>query len=133
MSRALVVLLALTAWPIGAQGQTDAQILAFNEALQAHAEARYGSDFAYIVTTAREVLDLGRDIFPEGDEQLALLMSNYGTILVEAGRLDEAREILLEALEWLERIHGKDSIALVDTIKAAADSWGGHTDNASRH
>lgn len=133
MNRSLLVVLALTVWPLCAQGQTDAQILAFNEALQAHSDTRHGTDLSHMVATASDVLDLGRKIFPEGDEQLALLISNYGTVLLKAGRREQARELLLEALDWLERIHGKDSIALVDTLKAAADTWGGHIDNSARH
>ena len=64
MNRSLLVVLALTVWPLCAQGQTDAQILAFNEALQAHSDTRHGTDLSHMVATASDVLDLGRKIFP---------------------------------------------------------------------
>lgn len=116
-----------------AVAQSVEQAEAFNEAWRQHTDARAGNDIALKVDTAREVLDIGKTFMAEDDERLAMLMHNYGTVLLQSGQYDEARAVLVDALELMENVHGKQSLELVETIKAAADAWGGHPDYAERH
>ncbi len=116
-----------------AVAQNSAQAEAFNTAWELHKSIRSGSDVAAKLDTAREVLEIGQAFLPESDERLAMLMHNYGTILFQAGRNYEAHDVLLDALQLLEQIHGKHSLELLETIKAAADAWGGHPGFARRH
>lgn len=112
--------------------QTAAQAEAFNQAWKQHKSTSSGDDIHAKLNTAREVLEIGRSFMPDDDERLAMLLHNYGDVLLQAGRNYEAREVLLDALRKLEGIYGKDSLKLIDTIKAAADAWGGHPDYARR-
>lgn len=131
ISRCLIAGFLLLA--VSAVAQDEAQIEAFNEAILLHKDARLGTDVLYKVDTALEVLEIGQSFIPGNDERLAMLMHNYGTALYEAGRPYEARKVLLEALEILEENQGKHSLELLDTIKAAADAWGGLPVHGRRH
>lgn len=127
----LAAMTAINANPTMAQ--TAAQADAFNEAWRQHKIAFAGNDVELKIDTAREVLEIGRSFMSEDDERLAMLMHNYGAVLLQSGRYDEARVVLTDALQLLEDKYGSDALELLDTIKARADAWGGHPDYAERH
>ena len=56
------------------------------------------------------------------DEQLPLLLINYGTALISGAQPESAREVLKEALSLSEQIHGKDAVELIDVLMQLGDS-----------
>ena len=126
MRRLAVTLFALVLTQ-GAAAQQAAPEGAFNQTWLAYVEARDTGDKVRTLETARAVLETARATFADDDERLPLLMSNYGTALRENRDYDAAREVLGEALELGESIHGKDSEKLIPVLMAYADSlaWAG--------
>ncbi|MDM3870423.1 TonB family protein [Porticoccus sp. W117] len=65
---------------------------------------------------ALQVLELGKQVYPEGSEVLAVLNHNVGFYLRKAERFQEAKTHLNRALKIFEQIHGKGSLTLIDTL-----------------
>lgn len=76
--------------------------------------ARGTDDAAARVDAAREVLDVGMEVLPAGDERLPVLRLNYAQALNVAGEPVDARKTAEDALSAAEKLHGRDSIELLD-------------------
>lgn len=67
-------------------------------------EAR--GDLAAAERTYRQSLAIRRQLFPPGDNSVLIVEANLGHVLAEMGRLDEARPLLLHALQrWRDLDH----------------------------
>lgn len=66
------------------------------------------------------------------DESLAIAVSNIGEVYYEQGRLDDAREWLLQALEIEEKIGARRMIASTTTILARTELRGGNLKEAEK-
>ena len=69
-----------------------------------------------IADLALQSLELGKQVYPEGDKTLAVLRQNAGSALVRARRAPEAKLILKTALSNFEKLYGKTSVEIIDTL-----------------
>jgi len=104
--------------------QAEADVLAFNDAFAAYKAAMQQPRTDLQMDAARDVLALGRTLLEPMDERLPVLMNNYGAALFAGARQDESKEILKEALDLAEEIHGKDAMRLVGILSNLADAEG---------
>lgn len=86
----------------------------FNAAWSDYNESLDAGDAATVVTTSRTVLEIARELLPESDERIPILMLNHATALDRADEVSEARRFFDEATSLAKRIHGADSIAYAD-------------------
>lgn len=105
--------------------QDQDKVEAFNAAWQTYAAAHESGDIHATVEAAREVLVAGKAALPEDDTRIPVLVQNYGSALLDAGKTDMAREQLEVALTMLEQEFGEDSVELISTLSLLADARGG--------
>jgi len=99
-----------------------ADIQAFNEAFSAYKVAMQQSRTDLQIDAALDTLAAGRKLFDPSDLRLPILMANYGIALFNANQQEESKEVLEEALELAEQIHGKKAPELVHYLAALADA-----------
>ena len=100
----------------------DSDVATFNAAWQAYEAAAETDDAALKTETAARVLDAGKRIFEESDEQLALLTHNYGVALSDAGNREDAVPVLAEALRLGQIVYGESGLELVSLLADLADA-----------
>lgn len=103
-----------------AQDAVDVQ--AFNEAFTKYKAAMQQPRTDLQMDAARDVLAIGRKIFEPTDERLPILLTNYGAVLFAGAHQNESKEILEEALDLAENIHGEDATQLVVILSNLADA-----------
>lgn len=113
----LVFLVASTAaWTDGSD------VAAFNKAWQEYVAAEELGDADLRVEKAAHALDAARRIFTDADEQLALVVQNYGVALSDSGDRERAIDVLEEALLLGEAYYGDDGIGLIPILADLADA-----------
>lgn len=115
----LLVFLTLLSFPALSD---SSDIAAFNHAWQEYAEAEKLGDTERRVETAARVVDAGKRIFTDADEQLALIVHNYGVALSDSGEREQAVPVLEEALQLGESYYGDDNIGVIPILADLADA-----------
>lgn len=114
------LLVAITLYSVTVFAQSDDEIAGFNAAWREYRAAVETDDVEHRMASAKNVLEIGRTIAADTDERLPLLMINYGDELLAGRQNDAAIEVLTEALELSESIHGKGSVELVPILTKLA-------------
>ncbi len=104
------------------RAQNDSDVGALNTAWSEYVAAMKQPHVDTRIDAAEAVLAAGRKALEPTDERLPVLMMNLGAALFAGDRKEDAQEILKEALEVSEKIHGKDSAALVGILTHLADA-----------
>lgn len=120
MHRTVLVLLA-TLLSASAYAE-NSDVAAFNEAWQAYEVATASDDAALETDAAARVLDGGKRIFTDSDEELTVITHNYGVALSDSGDREGAVPVLKEALRLGEIIYGEDGAGLIPILADLADA-----------
>lgn len=115
--RLILLLIVLLALPALADDTEK-----FKSAWSAFSEALETDDSDLKIAAAKRVVDVGKQIFDEGDERLAVITHNYGGELLDGGHNKEATKILKEAVRLGELTYGDDSIELIGILADLADA-----------
>lgn len=86
----------------------------FNTAWRDYNAALEEGDAAAVVETSQSVLDIARELLPESDERIPVLMLNHATALDRAGEEDDARKVFDAATDLSKKVHGAGSIDYAD-------------------
>jgi len=122
MLRFFSTLLIAVLVSLPALADRDDDVAAFNESWLAYKEAIASGGSSAIIETAGTVVDVGRKIFDDDDERLPILLTNYGRALLAGAQPELARDVLEEALELSEQIHGADAKELIVILEPLGDS-----------
>lgn len=120
MGKCTLVLLAVLLSAGAAADNSD--VAAFNAAWQAYEEATATDDSELKVETAARVLDLGKHIFTDADEQLTVITHNYGVALSDGGNRKDAVPSLKEALRLGKTVYGESGAGLIPILADLADA-----------
>lgn len=90
------IVLLLIAFPAIAS-EDDVEL--FNEAYRAHSVATKEGDTELAISSGKAALEIGSGILDAGDPKIATLMYNYGNALVQGGRLELGKQLLLQAID----------------------------------
>ncbi|MDJ0759310.1 MAG: TonB family protein [Woeseiaceae bacterium] len=112
----VLFLLPATAW------SDNSDIAAFNKAWQEYVAAEQSGDAGLRVETAARAAEAGKRIFTTSDEQLALVVQNYGVALSDSGDRENAVPVLEEALELGQAYYGVDGAGLIPILADLADA-----------
>ena len=91
----------------------------------AYVAATESGDVSATIETAAAAVEAGRKVLEADDERLPLLLINHGKALISGAQPESAREVLEEALNLSEQIHGKDAVELIDVLEPLGDSVAG--------
>jgi len=86
----------------------------FNAAWREYNVALEDGDAAAVVETSKSVLDIARELLPETDERIPVLMLNHATALDRAGEEGDARKFFDAATDLSKKVHGAGSIDYAD-------------------
>ena len=100
----------------------SSDVAAFNAAWQAYEEATTTDDSELKVETAGRVLDLGKHIFSDADEQLTVITHNYGVALSDDGKREDAVPVLKEAVRLGKTVYGDGEAGLIPILADLADA-----------
>ena len=116
-----LLILLLPASGLSAAGDTAT----FNSAWQAYEQAMGTDNDERIIETAAHVLDAGKRIFTEADEQLTVITHNYGVALSDGGSRPDAVPVLKKALRLGETVYGEAGVGLIPILADLADAEAG--------
>jgi TonB family protein len=100
----------------------DSDVAIFNTAWRDYSAAAASDDVGLRVETAERVVDVGKRVFNESDEQLTIITHNYGVAVSDSGSREDAVPILKEALRLGEIVYGKDGVGLISILADLADA-----------
>lgn len=103
----------------------DEDVAAFNDSWRTYVAATESGDVPATIETASAVVEAGRKVLEADDERLPLLLINHGKALISGAQPALAREVLEEALNLSEQIHGSDAVELIDVLEPLGDSVAG--------
>jgi len=120
MRRSVLVLLAMLLSATSLADNSD--VAAFNNAWQEYVAAEELDDTDLRVETAARVVEAGKRVFTEVDEQLTLVTHNYGVAISDSGDRKQATSVLKEALRLGELVYGGDDSRLIPILADLADA-----------
>ena len=115
-----LLFVALASQPVIADRDED--VAAFNESWRMYVAATESGNVSATIDTAAAVVEAGRKVFGADDEELPLLLINHGKALLAGAQPKLARELLDEALDLSEQIHGPDAVELINVLELLGDS-----------
>lgn len=115
VARFLVILLIVCFSPVVLSDQNE-DLAAFKLAYMQYEEFSKQGNLKSSLPQARLAYELGQPLFGKESKEAAKLAYNYGNNLLRLQFYNEAKPILIEALNSFEKIYGTESIELIPVL-----------------
>lgn len=115
VARFLIILLIVTFIPVVLSDQNE-DLATFKLAYMQYEELSKQGSLKKSLPQAKLAYELGQQLFGKESKEAARLAYNYGNNLLQLHFYNEAKSVLIEALNSFEKIYGMESIELIPVL-----------------